>query len=306
MTKLKPAAGLTKAAWGIILTFVALNIIEFIIEFLSSLVPPLAPLLPLLATVLFGLRFAAAASLIYILVFEEGAFYRTVAFLMLFYLVLKHFVNYVMPPLPQSLILMYLSLLSIAIYLFLSLFEEKIREFFEPMLRFSRSVVPTATYARWTVLALLPLLMGMNTYNRLAPSFVPPLEQRVIHPAPPREFALLRNPVAHTPENIAAGRGLFIAFCAPCHGSELNGKGPAARGFNPPPANFVDPGTIAQLQESYLFWRISTGGVGLPVEGKPWNSAMPRWETRISPENIWRIIMYEYEGSGHKPRTWED
>ena len=29
----------------------------------------------------------------------------------------------------------------------------------------------------------------------------------------------------------------------------------------------VDSGTIAQLQESYLFWRIKKGGVGLPVEG---------------------------------------
>ena len=44
-------------------------------------------------------------------------------------------------------------------------------------------------------------------------------------------------------------------------------KGPAARGFNPPPANFSDPTTIAMLQESYLFWRIKKGGVGLPIEG---------------------------------------
>ena len=110
---------------------------------------------------------------------------------------------------------------------------------------------------------------------------------------------------AQTPENIAAGKGLFIAYCSPCHGIKLDGKGPQYKGFDPPPANFVDPGTIAQLQEAYLFWRISKGGIGLPIEGQPWKSAMPRWETRIAPENIWKIIMFEYEGSGHKPRTWD-
>ncbi len=56
-------------------------------------------------------------------------------------------------------------------------------------------------------------------------------------------------------------------FARPCHGGNFDGKGPAARGFNPPPANFADPTTIAMLQESYLFWRIKKGGVGLPIEG---------------------------------------
>ena len=85
----------------------------------------------------------------------------------------------------------------------------------------------------------------------------------------------------------------------------VNGNGPASDGFNPSPANFVDPGTIAQLQESYLFWRIKKGGVGLPVEGHPWKSVMPRWEVELSDDMIWKIIMAEYAGSGHKPRTWE-
>ena len=63
------------------------------------------------------------------------------------------------------------------------------------------------------------------------------------------------------------GKGFYAAFCSPCHGGNFDGKGPAARGFNPPPANFSDPTTIAMLQESYLFWRIKKGGVGLPDRG---------------------------------------
>jgi hypothetical protein len=232
-------------------------------------------------------------------------FYKVVGFLAVFYIFFKYLINFVMPPLPQSLILMYLFLAVVATTLYISLFEERMQEFWDPVLRFIRSNEGATTGVRWVVLVAVPFLAGLSTFQKLTPTATPPLEQRVIHPAPPREYAQLYNPIPHTPENILAGKGMFIAYCSPCHGKELNGKGPAAVGFNPPPANFVDPGTIAQLQESFLFWRISTGGVGLPVEGKPWNSAMPRWETRISPDNIWRIIMYEYEGSGHKPRTWE-
>jgi len=83
-------------------------------------------------------------------------------------------------------------------------------------------------------------------------------------------------------------------------------KGRQASGLPPPPADFKDPGTIAQLQESFLFWRIKTGGVGLPVEGMPWKSAMPRWEFELSDEDIWKIIMGEYAGAGQEPRTWEE
>ena len=84
-----------------------------------------------------------------------------------------------------------------------------------------------------------------------------------------------------------------------------DGKGPASRGFNPPPANFSDPTTIAMLQESYLFWRIKKGGVGLPIEGMPWKSAMPRWEVELPDEWIWKIILGEYDGAHQSPRTWE-
>ena len=158
---------------------------------------------------------------------------------------------------------------------------------------------------RLAVLVLFPLWVGWVTYDDLAPQTEPPVENRVIHPAPPGWFVGLANPVPNTPENVMMGKGLYAAYCSPCHGAMFNGNGPASDGWNPPPANFVDSGTIAQLQESYLFWRIKKGGVGLPVEAHPWKSAMPRWEVELPDEWIWKIIMAEYAGSGHKPRTWE-
>jgi len=220
---------------------------------------------------------------------------------------LKFLVPLFTAPLPMSLIWLYLFLIVIGVIVFGTLSGESIESLFGPILRMlgGEELVGIARFARVAALVLFPLWVGWATYDNLAPRTEPPVENRTIHPAPPAEFVGLSNPVPDTPENVMMGRGLYAAYCSPCHGAMFNGNGPASDGFNPPPANFVDVGTIAQLQESYLFWRIKKGGVGLPVEAHPWKSAMPRWEVELPDDSIWKIIMAEYAGSGHKPRTWE-
>ena len=209
-------------------------------------------------------------------------------------------------PLPASLIMLYLMLAFSGIMIFMTLSGASMESFLGPIFRFISGDGQDGTMkmARLAVLALFPLLVGWQTYTSTASSTAPPAENRTVHPAPPGEFAAMSNPVPNTPENVMQGKGLYAAYCSPCHGL-FDGKGPASRGFNPPPANFKDPTTIAMLQESYLFWRIKKGGVGLSVEGMPWKSAMPRWEFELKDEQIWKIIMGEYDGAGQKPRTWE-
>ena len=223
------------------------------------------------------------------------------------FLVLKFGLPLITAPLPMSLIWLYLFLTTVGIVVYGTLSGETTQELLGPIFRFlgGDGLNGAAKFARLAVLVLVPLLVGWQTYSELVPSSQPPAENRTIHPAPPGEFVGLANPVPNTPENVMMGKGLYAAFCSPCHGPKFNGNGPASDGFNPPPANFVDSGTIAQLQESYLFWRIKKGGVGLNVEGHPWKSAMPRWEVELPDEWIWKIIMAEYAGSGHKPRTFE-
>jgi hypothetical protein len=223
------------------------------------------------------------------------------------FVIVKFALPLVTAPLPMSLIWLYLFLTTVGIVVYGTLSGESTKALLGPIFRFlgGEGLNGVAQLARLAVLVLFPLLVGWETYSDLVPSSQPPAENRTIHPAPPGEFVGLANPVPNTPENVMMGKGLFSAFCSPCHGPKFNGNGPASDGFNPPPANFVDPGTIAQLQESYLFWRIKKGGVGLNVEGHPWKSAMPRWEVELPDEWIWKIIMAEYAGSGQKPRTWE-
>ena len=161
------------------------------------------------------------------------------------------------------------------------------------------------------VLVALPLLVWGWSYNHLSEQIEAPLEPRVIHPSPPGEFMSLYNPYrvedkAAMAKSVREGKTVFYRNCFFCHGDMLDGKGMFADRLNPNPANFQDATTISMLQESYVFWRISKGGPGLPQESTPWNSAMPRWETMLTEEERWKVILFLYDYTGNKPRTWEE
>ena len=197
-------------------------------------------------------------------------------------------------------------------------------EFRRPIMRVlledhNRSLVAV----RYGILVLIPLLIGYWTYVRVTPTVQAPAELRTIHPAPPDritvhgETYLIQGvdnpywkgpPEVPDPALVEEGRIIYGRNCLYCHGDALDGNGIFAEGLNPRPANFTDTGTIAQLQQSYLFWRIAKGGPGLPIESTPWNSAMPAWEESLTADEIWKVIIYLYEAAGPaiNPRTWEE
>ena len=86
-----------------------------------------------------------------------------------------------------------------------------------------------------------------------------------------------------------------------CHGDAQDSKGLFSRAWQPKPANFRDEGTIAQLPENYLFWRIKEGGPGVPKGSIEYRSVMPVWDGVLTDEQIWKVIMFEYVNSGKKP-----
>ena len=220
------------------------------------------------------------------------------------------------PPIPSSLLYAYTAIIAIAIYVYLASSTQRWRSFAEPL---SRLFVARETrIARGILFVLLPLSIGWLVYAWGGGAPQLPAELRTIHPAPPGQITVrgksynligLENPLRKEPDKLAhyadEGKVVYFQNCFPCHGDNLDGAGQFALGFIPPPANFVDVGTIAQLQESYVFWRIAKGGPGLPPESHPWNSAMPVWENFLSEEEIWKVILYIYAGAGQAPRTWE-
>jgi mono/diheme cytochrome c family protein len=222
------------------------------------------------------------------------------------------------PPIPSSLLYAYTGLIAVAIYVYLASSTVRWQRFASPLSRLFTA--REMSLARGIIFVIVPLTAGWLVYAWGSGTAQLPAELRTIHPAPPGQITVrgksynvigLENPLRKELDKdklaqyTAEGKVIYFQNCFFCHGDNLDGGGHFAHGFIPPPANFVDTGTIAQLQESYVFWRIAKGGPGVPPESHPWNSAMPVWENFLSEDDIWKVILYIYAGAGQSPRTWE-
>lgn len=222
-------------------------------------------------------------------------------------------------PIPSSLLTMYMFFVVVATLLVTTATEEGAKEMAAPIKALVED--PSKATIRNVVFILVPLLAAWMTYNKMVPNFEAPVELRTIHPAPPasmkaygKTFDLMKleNPYRklqkENPEefqkHVQNGADVYYKNCHFCHGDKLDGRGQYAAGFNPLPLNFQDVGTIAQLQESFLFWRIATGGPGLPKEATPWLSAMPVWQDFLTEDEIWDVIIFLYDYTGQAPRSW--
>ncbi|MBW3535724.1 MAG: cytochrome c [Gemmatimonadetes bacterium] len=255
--------------------------------------------------------------------FLKEPFGQAVAILAVAWALVEFGIPYIPPllgvasaPVPASVTLQYMLTVLVGVLLWVSDNEERWRAFKRPI---HRTVVdPDRKWPRIAALILAPLLVAFLTYGTVRPTLAAPPSFRSVHPAPPStitfrgetlRLAGLENPLRHEgdPEaHFEEGKRIYYQNCMACHGDALRGDGHYAHGFNPAPLSFQDVGTIAMLTESFVFWRIAKGGPGLPNEGTPWNSAMPAWEDYLTAEDIWAVIYFMYEQTGHSPRTWEE
>lgn len=223
-------------------------------------------------------------------------------------------------PIPASVISIYMGIISVAILAYVSSSEERREEVSQPLIRFMTEKRYTLLLAA-TVLAI-PALAAANVYVRMNAPIEPPFFARTVHPASPSEITVHdkkidldagENPFLHlqtsNPQefrrHVENGRRTYYRNCVFCHGDTLAGTGMFVHGLDPIPTNFADQGAIAMLRDSFLFWRISKGGPGLPEEGGPWESAMPAWEKHLKEDEIWETILFLYDFTGQKPRAKE-
>jgi mono/diheme cytochrome c family protein len=235
-------------------------------------------------------------------------------------LVFSVIVPLVSAAIPGQLYRWYVVTMIFAILLYVSTSESAWGEFVAPIRELLLGRTSVTRPLRILVFILLPLLVGWYFSSWVPSSVEPPGGLRVIHPTPPSSVSFkgkrvvlkeisvnpLRADKGRLAEYIEQGRQVYYKNCFFCHGDDLAGNGHFAKGFNPPPANFQDPGTIAQLSESFLFWRIAKGGPGLPSESTPWDSAMPVWENFLSEDDIWKVIIYLFEATPYDPRVMDE
>ncbi len=96
------------------------------------------------------------------------------------------------------------------------------------------------------------------------------------------EAAKMKNPVASTPESLAAGQQLYQRHCASCHGK--NGQGGSGNDLIPPAPNLIDAEWKHGSTDGEIFKVIK--------EGVPPELNMEPWGDRIKDPDIWNIVNY--------------
>jgi Cytochrome C oxidase, cbb3-type, subunit III len=222
-------------------------------------------------------------------------------------------------PIPSSVISIYMGIVSIAILAYVSSSQQRREDISSPLVRFMTERRYTALLV--AVVVAIPALAAANIYVQMSAPIQPPLFSRTIHPASPTEITVHDKRIdldkgedpfwpleKSNPEefrkHVENGRQVYYRNCVFCHGDNLAGTGMFIHGLDPIPTNL--PETIPLLRDTFLFWRISKGGPGLPEEGGPWDTAMPAWEKFLKEDEIWDVILFLYDHTGTRPRAKEE
>jgi mono/diheme cytochrome c family protein len=97
------------------------------------------------------------------------------------------------------------------------------------------------------------------------------------------EAAKVKNPVAATPESLAAGKRSYTRLCGRCHGPEGAGDGTGATG-PVPPGDLTDAKWDYGSSDGELFAVIKNGIPNSPdMEG---------YAARMSDADIWNVVNY--------------
>lgn len=79
------------------------------------------------------------------------------------------------------------------------------------------------------------------------------------------------------------GKEVYATACASCHGSLGLGDGAAGKGLEPPPANLTDAEALRDVSPLDFYRRVTIGVAG---------TAMPSFETALTPDDRWAVAVY--------------
>ena len=138
---------------------------------------------------------------------------------------------------------------------------------------------------RRSVLVIVGLLLSLVLAGCGGSENAATLATSLDRPAVPAAYVEKSNPFGSETISVEAGKTIYQQNCATCHGEQGMGDGPAAGGLNPKPQPLA--ANQEGLEDAYLFWRISEGGLRAPF-----SSAMPSWKAILSEEETWQVISY--------------
>ena len=97
------------------------------------------------------------------------------------------------------------------------------------------------------------------------------------------DAAKMKNPVAGSPASIAAGKKLYDAQCASCHGTSGKGDGKAGALLKPLPSDLTDVDWRHGQTDGEIFAIIRDGAQ---------QTGMRAYGSRIPTNDIWNLVNY--------------
>ena len=96
------------------------------------------------------------------------------------------------------------------------------------------------------------------------------------------EAAKVKNPVAATPESVAAGKQIFQKTCSPCHG--ITAEGGPGNDLIPPAPDLTDDQWDHGSTDGEVFDNIKNGV-------QPDLNMIP-WKDQLKDPDIWNVVNY--------------
>jgi mono/diheme cytochrome c family protein len=96
----------------------------------------------------------------------------------------------------------------------------------------------------------------------------------------PANFKTMKNPVAVGDASTKAGQVQYVKYCASCHGKAGLGDGVKARSLKDFPGDF-SKADFQKQTDGDLFYETKIG-----------RGEMPKYESKITDDDIWNIVNY--------------
>lgn len=101
--------------------------------------------------------------------------------------------------------------------------------------------------------------------------------------------AKLKNPVVSDTASIRRGGQTYAAYCTPCHGQFMDGKGPVAAKYVPPPDLLAK--MTRDRTDGYIYRYVRQGG-----------AIMPKYGFALSEQRVWDVVNFVRDMQRKSPR----